>query len=85
MAKKVRCIECDNSMDWAIPKGEHLKDSYTQRLLKNTIVCGYTMKTKSIEHCQYCKHYEHEEGIFNRADRRKWYEDELQQALSELN
>ena len=77
MAKKVKCIDCDNSMDWSIPNDEHLKgNDFLIDTLKNTIVCGYTMKTKSVNHCQYCKHYEHETDRFDRTERRKRYEKE---------
>lgn len=86
MAKKVKCVECDNSMDWSIPNDETLRDnSFLRDTLKNTVVCGYTMKTKGVNHCQYCKHYEHEEKEYNRNDRRKRYEEELNKRLSKLD
>lgn len=85
MAKKVKCIECENSMDWSIPINKELKgNDFLINTLKNTIVCGYTMKTKTVNHCQYCKYYEHEDGRFNRNARRKRYEKELDEKLNNL-
>lgn len=86
MAKKVKCIECDNSMDWAIPNANTLRGSdFLIDTLRNTIVCSYTMKTKSVDHCQYCKHYEHkEDGFFDRQNRRDRYEKELDKRIAEL-
>lgn len=64
MAKKHKCIECDVHMNWAMPDSIHSQEQYEyakQCLLANqrTIVCGQTMKTKSRNHEQYCKYYEH--------------------------
>lgn len=83
MAKKVKCMECDNSMDWSIPNIGKIKgDTFLQDILKNTIVCSYTMKTKTIDHCQYCKHYEHN-GDF-RQKCRKNHEKSLEKVLKEV-
>lgn len=83
MAKKVKCIECDNSMDWSIPDADDLKDnSFLKNTLKNTIVCSYTMKTKTVNHCQYCKHYEHESDFRQKC--RAMYERKLEKAISEV-
>lgn len=61
MANKKKCKLCKQSMRWALPEQITEKNyEYAQRCLlmaKNTLVCGYTMKTKGIEHEQYCKHY----------------------------
>lgn len=61
MAKKVKCIDCINSMHWALPvmvRGENLEYAkYCSRIAKRSIVCGETMKTKQINHEQYCKKY----------------------------
>lgn len=81
MAKKVKCIECENSMDWDIPPIEQLKnDKWTQEILKETIVCGYTMKTKNKDHCQYCKHYKN--GGDFRQKCRESYEKELNKTFA---
>ncbi len=61
MSKKVKCIECHNSMHWSIPR-EVSEDNYEYaklclRIAKTSIVCGETMKTKSIKHEQYCKKF----------------------------
>lgn len=85
MAKKVKCIECDNSMDWAIPNAEIIKgNEHLQNTLKNYIVCGYTMKSKHIDHCQYCKNYEND-GSGWRNKCRKHYENSLEQALKQIS
>lgn len=83
MAKKVKCIECECSMDWAIPKAEELKDNdFTIGTITKTIVCGETMKTKPKDHCQYCKRYI--DGGEWRKKIRERYESELQEALKEV-
>ena len=61
MSKKAKCKMCEESMRWALPervtenKYEYAK--HCLRMAKNTLVCGHTMRTKSIEHEQYCKHF----------------------------
>lgn len=61
MSKKRKCANCDKRMDWALPVrvGEQNIDyaRHCLRLAERTFVCGITMKTKRIEHEQYCKHY----------------------------
>lgn len=61
MAKKVKCIDCVYRTDWAVPNGvDENNIDYTERCLnhaKNTLVCGYTMKTKAREHEQFCRHF----------------------------
>ncbi len=63
MSKKVKCSECLNHMDWALPRsvGENNYEyaKHCLAMVKNTVVCGQTMKTKSRDHEQYCKHYEY--------------------------
>ena len=80
MAKKVKCIECDNSMDWEIPSSKYFTPALINTL-KNKIVCGHTMKVKKVDHCQYCKHYLHE-GDY-RKECREHYERDLKQILKE--
>ena len=52
-------------MSWSLPfkVGERNIDyaKHCLEVAKHSIVCGYTMKTKAIEHEQYCKHYEPKE------------------------
>lgn len=71
-------------MDWTIPNADELKgDDFLVDCLKNIIVCGYTMKTKNIDHCQYCKHYEPDEDGFRKKCRER-YEKKLEQALKQI-
>lgn len=61
MAKKVKCIECMECLNWSLPQVVNGKNlDYAKQCLffaKKTVVCGYTMKTKSINNEQYCKHF----------------------------
>lgn len=84
MAKKVKCIECNNGINWAIPGIDVLKESHsTIERLKNTIVCECTMKTKMVDNCQYCKNYKPKNEI--RKKRREQWEHELKEVLTELS
>lgn len=61
MSKKVKCVECHNSIHWAVPN-EINEDNYEYakyciKIAKTSIVCGETMKTKSVNHEQYCKKF----------------------------
>lgn len=61
MSKKRKCKLCENSMGWALPE-QVTSDNYEYakhclRVAKTTILCGHTMKTKGIEHEQYCKYF----------------------------
>ena len=61
MAKKVKCIECMESINIALPYRITKENvDYAKQCLviaKRSIVCGRTMKTKTREHEQYCKHF----------------------------
>lgn len=61
MANKKKCKLCKQSMRWTLPERITEKNyeyaQYCLLMAKNTLVCGHTMKTKGIEHEQYCKHY----------------------------
>lgn len=61
MSKKVKCIECSKSMRWALPQkvseGNYAYAKHRLETAKRSIVCGETMKTKSINHEQYCKKF----------------------------
>lgn len=60
MSRKVKCIECGCSMHWALPEKIGSRNiEYAKRCLSATrsIVCGETMKTKLVEHEQYCKRF----------------------------
>lgn len=61
MAKKVKCIECSEYMNWSLPvKVSKQNIDYAKHCLsvaKRSFVCGRTMKTKSINNEQYCKHF----------------------------
>lgn len=61
MAKKVKCIECLEYMNWSLPvKVNKESIDYAKHCLsvaKSSFVCGRTMKTKPINNEQYCKHF----------------------------
>lgn len=61
MARKVKCKMCEKSMRWAIPErvteNNYEYAKHCLRMVKNTLVCGHTMRTKYIEHEQYCKYF----------------------------
>jgi hypothetical protein len=82
MAKKHKCIECDHAMNWAVPSCKGIEDKSEwnirrlRRLCLETIVCGRTMKTKNVDHEQYCKHFEEARyrHINMEAQKVKWEE-----------
>ena len=83
MAKKVKCIECDCAMNWAIPSAEYLKKNPSvAEHVSETIVCSNTMKTKDNSHCQYCEHYE-KQSEFHKQRRQDW-EKELEKTLEKV-
>lgn len=61
MAKKVKCIECYNYTNFALPRAVDFNNiDYAEQCLaiaKRSFVCGQTMKTKKKGHEQYCKHF----------------------------
>lgn len=61
MAKKVKCIECEEYMNWSLPvKVGKQNIEYAKHCLsvaKRSFVCGRTMKTKPLNNEQYCKHF----------------------------
>lgn len=61
MSKRVKCIECHFSSHWSLPCGVSEKNyKYAKLCLqtaKRSIVCNETMKTKPINHEQYCKKF----------------------------
>ena len=67
MGSKRKCKLCEQSMRWSLPERVTDKNyeyaKYCLNMAKNTLVCGWTMKTKSIEHEQYCKHYHPKDDI----------------------
>mgnify|MGYP005755884783 CR=1 FL=1 len=67
MGSKKKCKLCKESMRWALPERvTNISYEYAKRCLnlaKSTLVCGRTMKTKFIEHEQYCKHYHPKDNI----------------------
>lgn len=83
MAKKVRCLECANSMDWSLPTVEVIKaNPHLQDTLENYILCGETTKRKNVDHCQYCKHYLHDSDG-HRKKSREIYERDLKKIMKE--
>lgn len=82
--KKVKCIECDNFLSFAIPSVEAIKtENISVDFLRNSIVCSRTMKTKTIDNCQYCKNYIPCTEF--RKNSRKVWEKELEKTISRLN
>ena len=65
MAKKVKCAECKYRNEWSIPQAVTERNIvYAEQclyLIKRTFVCEHSMKTKTREHEQYCKHFRKEE------------------------
>lgn len=61
MAKKVKCKDCENACGWSIPERISAANidyaKYCLFLVSKTIVCERTMKTKGVEHEQYCKYF----------------------------
>lgn len=61
MAKKVKCIECENASNWSLPRKvtENNIDyaKHCLALAKRTVSCDITAKTKARNHEQYCKHF----------------------------
>lgn len=61
MAKKVRCSECSEFLNWSLPENINDKNidhaKHCLRMAKRTFVCGRTTKTKLINNEQYCKHF----------------------------
>lgn len=55
-------------MSWSLPMAvNHNNYEYAKNCLvaaKSSIVCGETMKTKPVEHEQYCKKYHKKENCF---------------------
>ena len=56
-------------MDWALPEGVNKNNyEYAKRVLKlasTTGVCGYTMKTKTRSHEQYCRKFKKDKFLDN--------------------
>lgn len=57
MSKKVKCLECENCMRFAIPAKQYLESDFTRKAIETRIVCGQTMKEKFDTNEQYCKHF----------------------------
>ena len=61
MSKKKKCIDCKQSMRWALPDEVSNQNlDYARRRIfhaKHTLVCGHTMITKPLNNEQYCNHF----------------------------
>ena len=88
MSKKVKCIECENMMLWALPtKVDDDNYEYAKHCLvvaKRSCICGWTNKQKLLNNEQYCKYFikrEHEhsneQGIKKLEDAIAEYENRL--------
>lgn len=83
MARKRRCIDCEESTFWALPR-KVTEDNidYAKHCLniaKKTIVCGRTMKTKGVNHEQYCKHF------VKKGYECTWYQKEIEELEKMIN
>lgn len=54
---KVKCLECENCMRFAIPAKQYLESDFTRKAIETRIVCGQTMKEKFDTNEQHCKHF----------------------------
>ena len=83
MAKKRKCIECECSMHWALPRKVTEKNidyaKYCLNWAKKTIVCDRTMKTKGVNHEQYCKHF------VRKIHEDTWYQKEIEKLEQMIN
>lgn len=81
MSKKVKCIECENMMFFAIPRYVNEKNyEYAKHCLKianRYCVCGYTDKTKPLDNEQYCKHFEERTCNYSNKERIKKLEEAI--------
>ena len=79
MSKKVKCIECENLMFFAIPhQVSEVNYEYAKHCLeviKRSFVCGETNKTKRLDNEQYCKHFRKADCIRSNAGNVKWLEE----------
>ena len=80
MAKKHKCIECGNAMNWEVPHKDSISDKSPNNIKRikhlclETIVCGETMKTKKVDHEQYCKKFEEPLLAINMENQKKLWE-----------
>lgn len=72
MSKKVKCCECAYFLGWALPvRVNKCNYEYAKRVLKlasTTGICGYTMKTKTRLHEQYCRKFKKDKFLEQRND-----------------
>ncbi len=74
MSKKVKCLDCAECMRFAIPMKKYLEENtYLVDRLKNSLVCGYTMKTKNVDNEQYCKHYWEGKEFHKQVNSKEYY------------
>lgn len=88
MSKKVKCIECENMMYFAIPSvvdadnyeyAKHCLDVVTKNL-----VCGCSNKTKLINNEQYCKHFKKRIYEYSNEDKIKRLEESISEYEKQL-
>ena len=88
MSKKIKCALCTYSMNWSLPeKVGQTNYEYSKHCLtvaKRSIVCGETMKSKPINHEQYCKKFKVQSSCDEQmAVRYKEEIDKLEQMIKE--
>lgn len=80
MSKKRKCIECAQNMNWALPERVTSENvDYAKHCIsiaKHTRVCGHTMKTKTIEHEQYCNHFRPKSNVDIQMD--EWFKEDIE-------
>lgn len=83
MSKKVKCLECNNCMRFAIPNKQYLESYFTRKAIETRIVCGQTMKEKFDVNEQYCKHFIPASDWKMRINSREHVVAEIEQKLTE--
>ena len=62
MSKKVKCMECENMMYFAIPVKVNETNYECAKsclaIAKRSVFCSKTSKPKPLNNEQYCKHFE---------------------------
>lgn len=65
-------------MRFSIPNKRCLEENkHLENRLKNSLVCGYTMKTKNVENEQYCKHYWEANEFHKKSNSKEFYNNQF--------
>lgn len=89
MSRKVKCKDCVESMCWALPvRVTERNFEYAKHCLymaKNTIVCGWTSKSKGINHEQYCNRYKKSGDKVLMAREAQWTKTDIENLEKMIN